>query len=80
MNAITRRSTAAVFAGALLFGAAACGDDDSGVDVDVDEEQVEDNHNDAGDSIKEGADELEDTVDENVDIGDDAEGDDDAGE
>jgi hypothetical protein len=80
MHAITRRSAAAVFAGALLFGAAACGDDDSGVDVDVDEQQVEDNLNDAGEDIKEGADELEDTVDENIDIGDDAEGDDNAGE
>lgn len=74
MHHLTRRTLASTAcAGALLFGAAACGDDDSGVEVDVDEEQVEENLDDAGDSISDTADEIEDTVDENVDLGDDAE-------
>lgn len=74
MHHLTRRTLATTAcAGALLFGAAACGDDDTGVDVDVDEEQIEENLNDAGDDISEGLDDAEDTIDENVDIGDDAE-------
>ena len=74
MHHLTRRTLATnVCAGALLFGAGACGDDDTGVDVDVDEEQVEENLNDAGEDISEGLDDAEDTIDENVDIGDDAE-------
>lgn len=74
MHHLTRRTLAStVCASALLFGAAACGDDDTGVDVDVDEEQIEENLNDAGDDISEGLDDAEDTIDENVDIGDDAE-------
>ena len=75
MHHLTRRTLATTAcAGALLFGAAACGDDDdTGVNVDVDEEQVEQNLDDAGDSISDTADELEDTVDENVDVGGNAE-------
>ena len=78
MHHLTRRTLATtVCAGALLFGAAACGDDDTGVDIDIDEEQVEENLEDTGDDISEGLDDAEDTIDENVDIevGDDAEGD-----
>jgi hypothetical protein len=73
MHHLTRRTlTSTVCAGALLFGAAACGDDDSGVNVDVNEEQVEDNLDETGDEIGDTADEIEDTIDENVDLGDDA--------
>ncbi len=64
MHDLTRRSLAAVFAGSMLFGAAACGDDDDGVDVDT--EEIEDD-------IQETGDEIDEEFDENVDIGDDAE-------
>lgn len=73
MKTPAERALAALFAGALVFGAAACGDDDTGVDVDVDEEQIEENLDETGEEINEGADELEDEIDENVDVGDEAE-------
>jgi hypothetical protein len=73
MQHLTRRTLATtVCAGALLFGAAACGDDDSGVDVNVEEDQIEENLDETGEEIGDTADEIEDTIDENVDIGDDA--------
>ncbi|MCO8126663.1 hypothetical protein NHL50_05545 [Acidimicrobiia bacterium EGI L10123] len=78
MHHLTRRTLATtVCAGALLFGAGACGDDDTGVDVDIDEEQVEENLDETGEDISEGLDDAEDTIDENLDVevGDDAEGD-----
>lgn len=71
MHHLPRRTLATtVCAGALLFGAAACGDDDTGVDVDVDEEQVEENLDETGEDISEGFEDMTETVDENVDIGD----------
>jgi hypothetical protein len=74
MNPTARKATAALFAGLLALGAAGCGDDDdSGVDVEVDEEQVEENLEDTGEELQETGDEIEDTIDENVDVGDDAE-------
>ena len=74
MHHLTRRTLASICAGALLFGAAACGDDDdTGVNVDVDEEQVEENLDQTGEDIGNTADEIEDTIDENVDSGGNAE-------
>jgi hypothetical protein len=75
MHHLTRRTMGTTACAALLlFGAAACGDDgDSGVDVDVDGEQVEENLEETGEDIREGAEDLGDTIDENVDLGDDAE-------
>ena len=69
---LARRGLAALFAAALVFGGAACGDDDSGVDVDVDENQVEENIDEGLEDVEEGVDEGADELDENVDIGDDA--------
>lgn len=73
MHHLTRRTIATgACATILLFGAASCGDDDSGVDIDVDEEQIEENLDETGEEIQDTADEIEDTIDENVDLGDDA--------
>lgn len=61
------RRCAAFFAGALILGAAACGDDDSGVDVDVDRDQVEENIDEGVDDVEERIDEGTDEIEERID-------------
>ena len=65
---VIRRGAAALFAGSLLLGAAACGDDDA-VDVDVDEEQLEEDVNEGVDDLEENVDEGTDEIEQQIDEG-----------
>lgn len=58
MKNLTRRATAALFAGAMLFGVAACGDDDVDNGEDL-EQDIEGTGDDLGNELDEGGDELE---------------------
>lgn len=58
MKNLTRRAAAALFAGAMLFGVAACGDDDVDTSEEL-EQDIEGTGEDLGGEIQEGGEELE---------------------
>lgn len=71
MQRTTRRSTALLATGVLALAGltAACEDDGTGVDDDV-EQDVEDDMNEVEEDVEDGVDEVEDEVDGDPDDGD----------
>ena len=64
-STLLRRGTAAFFAASMVFGFAACGDDDDGVDS----EEIRDDVNDGVDDVEEKLDDAGDEIQQQIDEG-----------
>ena len=72
---LTKRIAAATMALGLVFGAAACSDDDDeGIIDDGVEQDIEDGADDVEEGVEDGVDEAEQQVDEGAEEGDEGEG------
>jgi len=72
MNTMTKRILGSAFAGALVLGGAACGDDEDGDGGTTDEEiqDVEDTAEDIEQDVQDGAEDVGNDVEEEIDAGD----------
>jgi hypothetical protein len=78
MNTMTKRILGSAFAGALVLGGAACGDDEDGDGGNTDEElqDVEDTAEDLEQDVEDGAEDVGNEVEQELDAQDEGSNDD----